>query len=69
MEVYNLINNNMKVYETNLRDIRRIFKMRSEGLSLHQIAIKTNKTSEGVRYTINSIIKLVDDSNNQRKIK
>jgi DNA-binding CsgD family transcriptional regulator len=59
----------MKAYETNLRDIRRIFKLRSEGLSLHQIAIKTNKTSEGVRYTINSIVKLVDDSNKGLKIK
>jgi len=59
----------MKAFDTRLKDIRRIFKLRSEGLSLHQIAIKTNKTSEGVRYTINSIIKLVDDSNNKRKIK
>lgn len=59
----------MKAFETDLKTIRRIFKLRSEGLSLHQIAIKTNKTSEGVRYTINSIVKLVDDSNKGLKIK
>lgn len=51
----------MKAYETNLRDIRRIFKLRSEGLSLHQIAIKVNMTGEGVRHTLNSITKLVEE--------
>lgn len=59
----------MKAFETDLKTIRRIFKLRSEGLSLHQIAIRVNMTGEGVRKTISSIIKLVDDSNNKRKIK
>jgi DNA-binding CsgD family transcriptional regulator len=59
----------MKAFETTIKDIRRIFKLRSEGLSLHQIAIRVNMTAEGVRKTISSIIKLVDDSNNKRKIK
>ena len=45
---------------TDIYKIRRIFKLKHQGLSLHEIAIKVNMTAEGVRYCINSMVNMVE---------
>ena len=57
----------MNPNKLNIHKIRKIFKLRGQGFSLHNIAIEVGITGEAVRNCLKVIIKIVEDYKNKIK--